>query len=136
MRGPARSATVPAIVNNKQTVVMVIVLLLVIGGAIAFIVHQQRAPAKLNLLAGNVPTILAEETDKLLAHHGQVVIVALATAPGGASDAGVFQKQLKQFKGLTVAGVEALPPQVLSGMPAAVYLEVLKKYHEIGRAHV
>ena len=116
--------------NSKKLVVLA--LILAIGGVIAFIAHGRRAPKQVDLLGDNVPAVLAEEAAKLLNPQGQVVVVALeaSAVPGVPSRLDIFRQHLKQLKAATIVGVETIPPQVLTGIPAAVYFETLKKFPE------
>ncbi len=80
--------------------------ILVIAGSSCWIYARHFAAPKINVpLHQAVGRVMAEETAKLLDHHGKIVVIAIETAHDSELKAQLdeFEKTLKQFSGVTIA---------------------------------
>jgi len=118
-------------------VLLVVASVAVIAISVRSLVKQEgnsAVPARDGQVFEACGQALAEETARLLANQGRVVIIAARAgpAPSPVHEAYLrgFKQALKARPGLTLAATEAVTPTE-AGCPADAYLDVLKRHPTI-----
>src|SRR5437899_3051802 len=79
--------------ESKQPIVILVLVTMIAGAIFSIVLHIHRRSVNVPYGQINLAQVVAEETDKLLAHHGQVVVVT--TDPAISPDR---ERQLKTLK--------------------------------------
>lgn len=122
--------------GSAKQVILAIVSILVILASLCWIYFTQFASAKINVsLHTAVGQVMAEETDKLLGHKGEVIVLALdaGAAPELPAQLKSFKETLRKLGGVTIRKTDYLKTDnqpkygTGRGLSARQFLRVVKK---------